>query len=137
MPFPTQLPVFDIDSKHNHVQVHSNNIIELRTLPSTPDFSFTALLECMSDILDPNQKYQLMIDTTESKFGASNTRAILEKHLEGIKTQIDHLAFYTKKNFMILMAAKFLLGNNLGASRSVASTREEAFENIRLFRSDK
>jgi len=75
--------------------------------------------------------YDLLIDLTEAQPPNAEIRSRL-KRLFGAQSNLRTAAVFTGKNFMLNVAAKFVLGGSVGLKNfSVHTTLEQALEELR------
>jgi hypothetical protein len=116
------------------VAVIDKDIISWREAPVTTTYQVDVFGEKLADLAQVLDDYYLLIDLSET---IRPSAAVLERLRQIMSNQhkLRHAAVFTGKNFILNVAARFVLARIGFASFSIHKTREEALDAITRARS--
>jgi hypothetical protein len=117
----------EIAALKERVYVLSPGVIMYREVPIQTVFQLDRFEEKLNELAAAVEGYALVIDLTEAEVPGAAIRARLKK-LFGGQPKLGRTVVYTGKNFMLNVAAKFVLGGAGLRSFSVHKTREQALD---------
>jgi hypothetical protein len=120
----------EIAALKERVYVHSPGVIMYREVPVMTLFQLGLFEEKLNELSAALDSYALIIDLTETEAPSAPIRARLKELFVG-QTKMRQTVVYTGKNFMLNVAAKFVLAQAGLRSFSVHKTREQALEALR------
>ena len=107
------------------VSLHAEDVVIYREPPVVTSYTLDLFWERIRELTAGMNPYYLVGDLTGTGFPDAEIRAHLSKLYSTIHPA--HVAIFTGKNFMLNVAAKFVLGNALGdISHSVHKTSDQA-----------
>jgi hypothetical protein len=104
----------------------------LHEIPVPTAFSIDLLLAKVGELTEQLDSFVLLIDLTEPEHPSPEVRLRLKTFFTTQKKKISTVAIWTGRNFMLNVAAKFVLSGLGLRSVSVHKTKEQAFAHIRL-----
>jgi hypothetical protein len=113
------------------ITVHEPGILLWRELPVHSLFSLDVVEERLQLLIRDLDRYDLLVDLVRA---APPSPAVRERLKRIFKSQakLGRVAVFTERNFMLNVAAKFVLGGSVGLRKfSVHRTAEEALEELR------
>jgi len=113
------------------IYLHAPNIIYWRELPVQSVFQFDLFEQRLNELSQDITHYDLVIDLTEATPPNGECRERLKPLFAG-QAKMRRVAVFTGKNFMLNIAAKFVLGSSVGLKNfSVSKTLDTAIEDCR------
>lgn len=113
------------------IYLHAPNIIYWRELPVQSVFQFDLFEQRLNELSQDITHYDLLIDLTEAMPPNGECRERLKPLFSG-QGKMRRVAVFTGKNFMLNIAAKFVLGSSVGLKNfSVSKTLDAAIEDCR------
>jgi hypothetical protein len=120
----------EVEAIRARVFLLDERTVGYREMPVQTPFHIDLFDEKMRELTADIDAFDLLIDLSEAKPPSAETRARLRK-LFGAHTKMSRAAVFTGKNFMLNIAAKFVLSGMGLQSFSVHTTREQALEALR------
>jgi hypothetical protein len=121
----------EIQAIKDRISVHSPGVLCWKEVPVQSIFQFDLFEQRLNELSKDLPYYDLIIDLTEAHPPSADCRERLKPLFTG-QTKMRRVAVFTEKNFMLNIAAKFVLGGSVGLkSFSVYKTREAALEDLR------
>jgi hypothetical protein len=117
----------EIQAIKDCIYMHSGRIMMYRELPVQSVFHLDLFESKMNELAQHLEHYDLLIDLTQAQPPSAQVRARLKK-LFGGQRLLRKTAVFTGRNFMLNVAAKFVLSGSGLRSFSVHSTQEQALE---------
>ena len=103
----------EIEVIKKRVDHYNKDIILMREMPVPSSFAQKLFFEKLNEIIEPTQKFYLLIDLTEvvTKIPDAEVRDILKNTFEYYKSQIIHACVVVGANMFMRLAAKIILRN--------------------------
>jgi hypothetical protein len=120
----------EIEAIRARVFLHDERTVGYREMPIQTPFHIDQYDAKIQELTAELDTFDLLIDLTEAKPPSAETRARLRK-LFSSQTKMARAAVFTGRNFMLNVAAKFVLSGMGLQSFSVHTTREQALEALR------
>jgi hypothetical protein len=114
----------------DRIYFFSEKVIMFREVPVQSVFQLDLFEAKLDELAAPLDAYDLLIDLTEAEPPSAAIRARL-KALFARQRKMRRTAVFTGKNFMLNVAAKFVLAGAGLRSFSVHTTREQALATLR------
>lgn len=128
-PYGPEISETERQALRDQVTLLDNDIIFWREAPMPTTHQLDIYAGKLYELSAELDKYYLLVDLSRA---ARPTPEILE-HVRNIMSKRDklaHAAIFTEKNFMLNIAAKFLMARMGFTSYSIHTTRDEAFDAI-------
>ena len=117
----------EVKALKDRVYFLSQGVIMYHEVPILSPFQLDRFEEKLNELAATVDAYTLVIDLTEAEPPSAPIRARLKK-LFLAQPKMKQTVVYTGKNFMLNVAAKFVLGGIGLRAFSVHKTREQALE---------
>jgi hypothetical protein len=136
MPVELQSRPYGEDSTPEEIQAirariyrYADKLIMYREVPVQSRFQLRHFEERLNEVSADMDYYDLLIDLTAAEPPNAEMRELLKK-LFSAQTKLRKTAVFTGRNFMLNVAARFVLGMAGLRSFSVHKTQEEALEAV-------
>lgn len=105
----------EIEVIKKRVDYYNKDIILMREMPVPSSFVQKLYFEKLNEIIEPDQKFYLLIDLTEVilKIPDAEHRDILKNTFEYYKSQITHACVVVGTNMFMRLAAKIIMRNKV------------------------
>jgi hypothetical protein len=120
----------EIQTIRDRVYVYSGNVVMYYEVPVPSVFQLDLFGEKMEEVTKDMDSYDLLLDLTVAIPPHAEIRARL-KRLFSSQAKMRRAAAFTGRNFMLNVAAKFVLGGSGLRSFSVHKTMEQALAALR------
>ena len=121
----------------DRVSFYDDEIVLYKETPVQTEFQLDICFKQIEDITSELSSFFLIIDLTEAQPPSANIRSLLRLKFMRLKDKLPYVALYTGKNFMLNLAAKFVLSNLDLKAFSIFKTKKEAIGSIAQFKLDK
>ncbi len=119
----------EIEMLRNRVN-YLDGIIFFDETPVVSIFQTDLMWDRVEELIEEDKDNYLLVNLVNSKPPNAPQRARIRERLKSIRTNIKYAAFYTQKNILINLTAKFILGNTKFLNTSIFKTREQALKAI-------
>jgi hypothetical protein len=119
----------EIEAIRGRVYLYKDDIIMYKEIPAPSIFSLDLFFDNIKEITGTFSSFYMIIDLTEAERPRADIRNHLKKRFPELKN-LEHASVFTEKNFMLNIAAKFVMTGIGLKSFSVHKTLEEALEAI-------
>lgn len=120
----------ECEALKERVYFYKDNIIMFKEVPVQSNFQLDIFWEKINEITKGKDKFYLIIDLTEASPPSAKIRKYLKKKFSDSINKLPHVSVFTESNFMLNVAAKFVLSGIGFSSYSVHKTLEEALKEI-------
>lgn len=128
-PYGPNITLAERDALRERVSIYSKDTLLWHEVPKPTIWQLTILGERLAELTHGFGKFYLVIDLTE----AERPKPEIINCLRNIMQEFDglgHVAVYTGKNFMLNIAAKFVLERLGFASYSIHNSKDDALQAI-------
>ena len=129
-PYGPLLTAAERETLRSQVSLRDDGIVSWREAPVTTTYQIDAYAERLAELVQPMEAYLLLVDLTDT---IRPSPEVLERLREFFSTQtkMRHAAVFTGKNFLLNVAAQFVLARIGFGSYSVHKTRDDALAALR------
>lgn len=129
-PYGPLLTAAERETLRSQVSLLDDSIVSWREAPVTTTHQIDAYAERLAELVRPMEAYLLLVDLTDTNRPSPE---VLERLREFFSTQtkMRHAAVFTGKNFLLNVAAQFVLARIGFGSYSVHKTRDDALAALR------
>jgi hypothetical protein len=121
----------EVQAIQDCIQLSEPGIVSWRELPIQSLFHLDLFEKRLKELTRDLDSFDLLVDLVQAAPPPPEIRARLQ-HLFKAQEKIRRIAVFTGKNFMLNVAAKFVLGGSVGLRNfSVHKSREQALEELR------
>ncbi len=125
----------EIKALQNRIWLHEPDVVYLKEVPVQSEFQIEIFFNQIQTLVDKRYNFYIIIDLCEARRPPAVIRAYLQKRFRSFKDQIGYTAVFTGKNFLLNIAAKFVLGRVFDPDNfSVHTSLEQAENAIKQFR---
>lgn len=119
----------EITAIRERIYLYRDDVVMLKEMPVQSAFHLDLFFEKIKEITAGLASFDILVDLTEAGRPSPEIRAHLKKHFNELE-KLKHAAIFTGQNFMLNIAAKFVLSGCGIKSFSVHKKLEEALEAI-------
>ena len=120
----------EVRAIRDRVRLYQPGIILYEETPLQTEFSLGIIFDRIEELLRENPGASLLVDLTIAERPNAQIRDYLRTRFARLGDQLQRIAVFTGKNFLLNTAAKFVL-SGMAKSLSVHSTQAEAEEVLR------
>ncbi len=129
-PYGAESTPEEIQAMRDRICVHGPGILYWRELPVQSLFHLDILEQRLNELSHDLSAYDLIVDLVEASPPGPQIRERL-KQIFAAQHKLRRTAVVTGKNFMLNVAAKFVLGGSVGLKNfSIHTTLEQALEEL-------
>ena len=121
----------EIEAIRNRVFIHMDDIIVYREMPHPSAFSWDLIFAKLDELAGNFETFSLIIDLSEPKRPSAADRAYVSTSFRRLQERMRHVALFTGKNFLLNVAAKFVMSSMGLANSTICSTFDQALEAVR------
>jgi len=121
----------DIQILRNRVKLYEKDIILFKELPVMTDFSIKVTTDEIATYLNSGVARYIIIDLVGVPPPSALIRAKLKEYYSQYTDQIEHMAFFTGKNALINLVAKYMVRTIGYREYSFHKTKEQALKAIK------
>ena len=121
----------EITAIKNRIQLMEPDLIFYKEVPVMSAFQVSQFEERLHELTQELPAYRVLVDLSESSPPSAELRKLLQQMFAGLP-KIRRLSVYTEKNFIITVAARFVVRGFAGnMEKAVYRTREQAMQALR------
>jgi len=120
----------EIAAIRDRVSLFADGILRFREVPVPTPFAIDVAFDRIHELVASMERYHLLLDLTEASRPSAAVRAHLRTRFSDLPRPPIHVGVFTGANFMLNMAAKFVLTSCVPAL-SVHKTEAQALHAIR------
>ena len=113
-----------------NIHMVSRELMQFKEVAYPNNFTVPLMFKKMKLLTEQNPNCNVLIDLTTSGRPDAQTRHTINRCFAEIKDQINHVAYFTGKNFIINTAIRFIMYGSGQNSFSVHKTRDQALKAI-------